>query len=93
MIKLPLIDENGNRRGAMWRMPRRKPKHLPRVGESLYVLWEIALKVEEISYSGFNYNWVTIHLEPISVSYRQALETHPAGKKDEYWKWRAEKDD
>lgn len=93
LIELPLVDENGLSKGSMWRTPRHMPKHLPRVGESLYVLPEIALKVQEIKYSGFHYNWVNLRLEPIEASYRNSLETQPSGKRDERWKWRAKSDD
>lgn len=89
LIEIPLVDETGASRGSMWKSPRRKPKYFPRVGERLYVLPEISLRVDEINYSGFHYNWITIRLESISNGYRTALESQSFGKRDEKWKWRA----
>lgn len=85
-IYLPLIDDQGNDKGQLVRLRKRKPKNLPRIGETVYVLPKISLKVQDVNYSGLNWQYIAITLEPISVKYRAELERAPYLKGSDPWK-------
>ena len=86
LVDLPFIQENGEVDGSVCRFLSRSPKHLPRIGESVYLLPGITAKVHDIKYDGSNFSLVHIVLEPISVSHQAHLLalSHLKGKD----KWR-----
>ena len=73
LLDLPLIQENGEIDGSVCRFLSRSPKHLPRIGESVFLLPGITAKVQDIKYDGSNFFSVHIVLEPISASYEAQL--------------------
>lgn len=86
LVDLPLIQENGEIDGSVSRFLSRTPKHLPRIGESVYLLPGVTAKIHDIKYSGSNFSLVHIILEPISVFHQANLLalSHLKGKD----KWR-----
>lgn len=65
IINQPLIEGSA----YLSKMIKRRPNFLPRIGESLYLTANLYSKVKSIGYSGFNYNYIHIELEPISISH------------------------
>lgn len=68
-ITLPLIGD----KGYLSRILRNRVPFIPRVGESLYIAPELDSKVASVNYSGINYNWIRITLEPIPLSFKDEL--------------------
>lgn len=60
-------------KGHIYKIYKRTPKHLPRIGESIYILPNLYLKVEDVSYSGHAINVISIQLEPIPARYVEEL--------------------
>jgi len=84
-IYLPLIDDQGKEVEKLVRLRKRAPKHLPRIGESVYVLPKTSLKVQDVKYSGVNWQFIAITLEPISASRKAELESVPYLKGSDRW--------
>jgi hypothetical protein len=84
-LELPFKDGNGKTvRGVSRPLPSNL-KHLPRIGESIYVLPDVYLKIESIKYSGHNLQYITFVLEPISVSYQTEIEAEKDLKGKTFW--------
>ena len=86
-LVIPLINEQGEKEGYMYKFIQKRPKYLPRLDERVYTLPDLYLKVESVSYSGLFLDMVRIQLEPLSSEYRKALETSPGNRKNSYWSW------
>jgi hypothetical protein len=83
-LKIPFVDENDNSCGGMFRIVK-NPVHLPRVGESIYVLPDIYLKVTDVRYSAPGLNLISITLEPLLKKYQKDLEKTPSLKGAHSW--------
>jgi hypothetical protein len=86
-IRIPLIDRANKPNGVMVQFNKKTPNPLPRVGEYIFVLPNICLKVEKITYDGNALKWVNFELEPLSTEYRSALEMKPRKKIYGGWSW------
>ena len=73
-LKLPVTDQ----KGYLYKTYKRTPNHIPREGESIYILPDLYLKVTKISYHGHNLNVITFELEPIPASYVEELIKEPS---------------
>ena len=85
-MRLPLIGE----KGYLWRIYKKKPNNIPRIGETIYLLPKLYGKVVKIEYGGHNLNSISVHLEPISASYVKELTETPsklASKSHSGWKY------
>ena len=85
-MRLPLIGE----KGYLYKLYKKTPTHIPRIGETIYLLPELYGKVVEIKYAGHDLNSITVHLEPISASYVKELTETPsklASKSHSGWKY------
>jgi len=87
MVELPIVGEDGQVKGSFHRFLNRKPKYLPRVGDSVYVLGGVAPKVQEVRFSGPSYFNVHLVLEPLPISYRSVLESDLYKKGPDKWRW------
>ncbi len=87
MLTIPLVDEQGEPVGRMSKFIQRRPKYIPRIGEQVYVLPEMALEVEKVIYDGLSLHMVHIYFKPISSEFRRALETSPSNRKNANWRW------
>ena len=67
-LHLPLIGD----KGYLSRVLRNRVPNIPRVGESLYI-GVCSSRVVSVEYQGNDYNFVKIHLEPISSSFIKEL--------------------
>lgn len=83
-LYIPLVDENGNSCGGMSRIIR-NPTHLPRVGENVYVLPDIYLKVTDVHYSAPNLNLIRLTLEPLLKKHKTDLMNAPLTKRANFW--------
>ena len=86
LVEIPFLDENGDAYMPLYRTISRKPKHLPRIGESVYVLPNFHTKVKNVMYSGSNFSVIHILLEPIPFSRREELQTLPNLKGIDRWR-------
>jgi hypothetical protein len=68
-LKVPVIDQ----KGYLYKIYKRTPKHIPRIGELIYILPNFDLKVESVTYSGHALNVISIQLEPIPARYVEEL--------------------
>ena len=68
-LKSPVIGQ----KGYLYKIYKRTPKHIPRVGELIYILPNLDLKVEGVTYSGHALNVISIQLEPIPARYVEVL--------------------
>ena len=85
-MRLPLIGE----KGYLYKLYKKTPTHIPRIGETIYLLPELYGKVVEISYGGHGLNSINVYLEPISASYVKELTETPsklASKSHSGWKY------
>ena len=87
MVSIPLINEQGEPDGHMYKFLSRQPKYLPRIGEQVYVLPELYLKVEQVFYSGLSLYAVRLELSPLSSEHRVELETSLGNRKNSSWRW------
>ena len=86
-VEIPLIDSEKKPCGKMVQFNKKTPDPLPRVGEYIFVLLDISLKVEKITYMGHYLQWISFELEPLSAEYRSALEKQPKKKMYGGWSW------
>ena len=84
-LQLPFVDSKGEIIHGLNRLLPSNLKHLPRIGESVYVLAGVYPKIESIQYSGHNLHYVKIILEPIPVAYRTELEKNKDLKGKSLW--------
>jgi len=85
-MRLPLTGE----KGYLWTIYKRKPLHIPRIGETIYLLPKLDGKVVKVIYGGHNLNIISVHLEPISASYVKELTQTPsklASKSHSGWEY------
>ena len=68
-LKLPVIGQ----KGYLYKIYKRTPKHIPREGELIYILPNLDLKVESVTYAGHALNDINIQLEPIPARYVEQL--------------------
>lgn len=73
-MKLPIIGESG----YLYKIYKRNPDSIPRIGESIYLLPNLYSKIEKVSYGGHDLNAVNIYLEPISATYIKELTEEPS---------------
>ena len=73
-LELPFVDSEGEIIHGLHRLLPSNLKHLPRIGESVYVLAGVYPKIESIQYSGHNFHFIKLILEPILVHYKDQLE-------------------
>jgi hypothetical protein len=85
IIKLPLINELGQDKGSLVRSLKRRPKYLPRIGETIYLLPKVSPKVEKVNYSGLFWQHITITLEPVSTSLKSEIEGLAYAKGHDRW--------
>ena len=78
-FKLPLIDEKGASKGYLYLQWQKRPRDLPRAGETVVLLGWGAIglegKIKLVSHSNF-FNIATLEFEPVSYSWRKELEEH-----------------
>lgn len=86
IVEVQFIDENSQLVNRLTRSLSQKPKYLPRIGERIFLLPDVFPKIQDIRYSGINYQLVHIILEPIPASYFEVLLNSPGLKKDDKWK-------
>ena len=85
-MRLPLIGEEG----YLYKLYKKTPTHIPRIGETIYLTQELSGKVVNINYGGHDLNSISIYLEPISASYVKELTKTPsklASKSHSGWKY------
>jgi hypothetical protein len=76
--KLPLLDELGQSKGYLYLQWLKRPRDLPRAGETV-VLHSgsnyLEGKISEICHSNF-FNIATLRFEPVPYSWRSVLQEH-----------------
>jgi hypothetical protein len=79
---IPLVDEQGQSKGRMYLHFQKRPRDLPRAGESVVVGGVgLDITVKKVSHSGF-FSRATLHFEPQLYSWRSKLEEN-----DKNWKY------
>ena len=94
-VKLPLINNDRESVGYLYKAYKKKPQHIPRVGEFFPLTVVISdnkvtrhkSKVIKISYGGHDLEAVNIELEPVNVEIRIELENLPQNKAHSGWKF------
>lgn len=86
LVELLFKNDNGEVSGSLIRTLSRRPKFIPRIGESVYVLPGVSPKVQDINYSGSNFSVVHLTLEPIPSSRRKEVENAPSLKGKDKWR-------
>jgi hypothetical protein len=86
-IDIPLVDSNNKPQGKLVQFKKRTPKHIPRIGESIFVGLGRELKVVEVSYTGGDLHLISLTLEPMSSTLRDYLLQQPKSKYYDGWTW------
>jgi hypothetical protein len=73
-LKLPVK----GKKGYLYKIYKRTPKHIPRIGELIYIMPNLELKVESVTYAGHFLNDINIQLESIPASYVEMLIKKPS---------------
>ena len=74
-MSIPLIDDNGDLSGSMYKFIR-MPRHIPRIGERIYLLPMKSVEVTDVSYDGPGIRSVSLTLEPLQQVFQRDLEAH-----------------
>lgn len=75
---LPLLDDKGQRKGYLYLQWQKRPRDLPRAGETVVLLGGskgLEGKIAEVGHSNF-FNIATLKFEPVAYSWRAELEEH-----------------
>ena len=73
-LKLPVIGQ----KGYLYKIYKRTPNHIPRVGELIFVMQSLEIKVKSVTYAGHDLNAINIELEGIPASYVEELVKEPS---------------
>lgn len=78
--KLPFVDEQGKPKGYLYLQWQKRPRDLPRAGETVVLLGGLKGtglegRIAEVCHSNF-FNIATLRFEPVSYSFRKVLEEH-----------------
>ncbi len=77
-FQLPLLDKDGRSKGYLYLQHQKRPKDLPRIGETVVLLGGsdyLEGKVLEVCHSNF-FNSATLRFEPVTYSWRTILQEH-----------------
>jgi hypothetical protein len=88
-INIPLIDDQLQPQGTMWKSFYKYVRHIPRIGEELFLLPATSFKVVKVSYDGPFLSSISLTLEPANFQLREAFQ-HPTRKKSRNtseWRW------
>jgi len=91
-VRLDLVDDDNKPAGYLYKIYKRKPDIIPRVGEDIYLDDELYSKVARVHFGGHGLEAVHLVLEPINESYRIGLQSLPENKAHNGWKFRNESD-
>lgn len=72
-VSIPVVNVKGEQEGSLFKFLPKRPEIVPRIGETVWVAPELALKVEDVTYDGPNLFHVSITLEPVSTQYVNEL--------------------
>jgi hypothetical protein len=68
-MSITLVGEKGH----LSTIYKRTPRHIPRLGETVYLGSGLESKVNKVTYQGHDLNTIVIELEPIPTLYREQL--------------------
>ena len=83
-FQLPLLNEDGRSKGYLYLQHQKRPKDLPRIGETVVLLGgrpSLEGKVLGVCHSNF-FNSATLRFEPVAYSWRSILQEH-----DKNWQY------
>ena len=83
-IVVPLMDGQKKTKAQMYKVISRRPKFLPRIGEEVYVLPNVYLKVTQVTYQGNSMSIIRVQLEGLSKEYKTKFEAIRTGAKDSW---------
>ncbi len=75
---LPLVNEQGQSKGYMYLPRQKRPRDLPRLGETIVIIGGskgLNCKIKDIVHSNF-FNSVTLHFESEPYTRKKDLEEH-----------------
>ena len=74
--QLPFLDEQGKPKGYLYLQWQKRPRDLPRAGETVVLLGGsngLEGRIAEVAHSNF-FSIATLRFEPVSYSFRKILE-------------------
>jgi hypothetical protein len=84
-ITIPLKDDDGNLSGSMFRFIR-EPRHIPQIGERIFVLPGKSLEVTDVIYDGPGIRSIHLYLEPLQQGFQKDLESTLSLRGKNSWK-------